>query len=502
MKCSPDYLNAIALVTGGTRGIGLGIARALAHDGWTLALCGLRSREDVEDVAERARRRSAAEPSTGRPTSAAPNDRAQLLSSIVAHFGTLHALVNNAGRAPRVRADLLAATEDSFEEVLRTNLQGPYFLTQAVARLFVQSQPPDGAPRAIVFVTSVSAELASPHRGEYCVSKAGLSMAAKLFAVRLAPEGIPVYEVRPGIIATDMTAGVKDMYDKRIADGLVPEGRWGQPDDVGRAVASLLRGDIAYATGTVVQRRWWFVHSALMTVRLKADTTGRTIRNHDQTFTFDVVTEIERLGVVAIIRMPDPAALRAVVDALAEGGVRALEVTMTVPRAIELIAEIAPTLPADFLFGAGTVLDAETVHRAVGAGAQFIVSPVFKPEVIKAAHEDGVPVMPGCFTPTEILAAWEMGADIIKVFPATSVGPGYLKDIRGPLPHIKLMPTGGVSIDNAGDWLRAGAVGVGVGIGARRHQGDRGEAVQRHRRQRAPHRRERSPLREAGSTDA
>ena len=177
----------------------------------------------------------------------------------------------------------------------------------------------------------------------------------------------------------------------------------------------------------------------------------------------DVVTEIERLGVVAIIRMPDPAALRAVVDALAEGGVRALEVTMTVPRAIELIAEIAPTLPADFLFGAGTVLDAETVHRAVGAGAQFIVSPVFKPEVVKAAHEDGVPVMPGCFTPTEILAAWEMGADIIKVFPATSVGPGYLKDIRGPLPHIKLMPTGGVSIDNAGDWLRAGAVGVGVG---------------------------------------
>jgi 2-dehydro-3-deoxyphosphogluconate aldolase / (4S)-4-hydroxy-2-oxoglutarate aldolase len=177
----------------------------------------------------------------------------------------------------------------------------------------------------------------------------------------------------------------------------------------------------------------------------------------------DVVTEIERLGVVAIIRMPDPGALRAVVDALAEGGVRALEVTMTVPRAIELIAEIAPTLPADFLFGAGTVLDAETVHRAVGAGAQFIVSPVFKPEVVKAAHEDCVPVMPGCFTPTEILAAWEMGADIIKVFPATSVGPGYLKDIRGPLPHIKLMPTGGVSIDNAGDWLRAGAVGVGVG---------------------------------------
>ena len=123
----------------------------------------------------------------------------------------LHALVNNAGRAPRVRTDLLTATEESFEEVLRTNLQGPYFLTQAVARLLAQ-QPAagEGWRRAIVFVTSVSAEMASPHRGEYRVSKAGLSMAAKLFAVRLAPDGIPVYEVRPGIIATDMTAGVKE----------------------------------------------------------------------------------------------------------------------------------------------------------------------------------------------------------------------------------------------------------------------------------------------------
>ncbi len=149
------------------------------------------------------------------------NDRGRLLASVVAHFGTLHALVNNAGRAPRVRADLLAATEESFEEVLRTNLQGPYFLTQAVARLFVHNRR-QARHAAIVFVTSVSAEMASPQRGEYCVSKAGLSMAAKLFAVRLAADRIPVYEVRPGIIATDMTAGVKEMYDKRIADGLVP----------------------------------------------------------------------------------------------------------------------------------------------------------------------------------------------------------------------------------------------------------------------------------------
>jgi NAD(P)-dependent dehydrogenase (short-subunit alcohol dehydrogenase family) len=239
----------IALVTGGTRGIGLGVARALARDGWSLALCGLRPREAVADVLHQL--------TTGGnqveywPADiGSPDDRRNLLTSIVAHFGTLHALVNNAGRAPRVRADLLEASEESFEEVMRTNLQGPYFLTQAVARLLAQQQPGSGT-RAIVFVTSVSAEMASPIRGEYCVSKAGLSMAARLFAVRLAADHIPVYEVRPGINATDMTANVKEVYDKRIAQGLVPDMRWGEPDDVGRAVASLLRGDIAYATGTV-----------------------------------------------------------------------------------------------------------------------------------------------------------------------------------------------------------------------------------------------------------
>jgi NAD(P)-dependent dehydrogenase (short-subunit alcohol dehydrogenase family) len=240
----------IALITGGTRGIGLGVARALAREGWALALCGLRSRDEVAGVV-----RELASLGAGAEYWPAdigsPHDRSQLLSSIAERFGTLHALVNNAGRAPRVRADLLSAPEDSFEEVLRTNLQGPYFLTQAVARLLVEQAPREGAPRGIVFVTSVSAEMASPHRGEYCVSKAGLSMAARLFAVRLAPHKIPVYEVRPGIIATDMTAGVRELYDKRIAEGLVPEGRWGQPEDVGRAVASLLRGDVAYATGTI-----------------------------------------------------------------------------------------------------------------------------------------------------------------------------------------------------------------------------------------------------------
>ena len=152
-----------------------------------------------------------------------------------------------------MRADLLEATEDSFEELLRANLQGPYFLTQAIARDQVEQRRVDPSfAAAIVFVTSVSAEMASPNRGEYCVSKAGLSMAARLFAARLAEHGIPVYEVRPGIIATDMTAGVRDVYDGRIAEGLVPDRRWGEPADVGRVVAALLRGDAPYATGTVV----------------------------------------------------------------------------------------------------------------------------------------------------------------------------------------------------------------------------------------------------------
>ena len=172
---------------------------------------------------------------------------------------------------------------------------------------------------------------------------------------------------------------------------------------------------------------------------------------------------VEECGVVAVIRMKEPDKLRSVVDALAEGGVRALEITMTVPRAIELIAEIAPTLPEGFILGAGTVTDADTARRAIDAGAQFLVSPVFRPDVIAAGHAQDVPVMPGCFTPTEILNAWEAGADVVKVFPATALGPGFLKDVRGPLPHVKLMPTGGVTVENAGDWIRAGAVAVGVG---------------------------------------
>jgi len=161
--------------------------------------------------------------------------------------------------------------------------------------------------------------------------------------------------------------------------------------------------------------------------------------------------------------MKDPAKLRAAVDAMAAGGVRALEVTMTVPRAVEMIRELAPTLPAGFLLGAGTVTDAATARAVIDAGASFVVGPVFRPAVIAACHERDVPAMPGCFTPTEILAAHECGADIVKVFPATALGPQFIKDVRAPLPQVKLMPTGGVTLDNAGEWIRAGAVAVGVG---------------------------------------
>ena len=177
----------------------------------------------------------------------------------------------------------------------------------------------------------------------------------------------------------------------------------------------------------------------------------------------DTVRRIEASGVVAVIRLQDGSKLRAVVDALAAGGIIALEVTMTVPRAIELIGEIAPALPDGFLVGAGTVVDPDTARAAVQAGARFIVGPVFRPAVIEAARAAGAAAIPGCFSPTEILAAWEAGADVVKVFPATALGPAYFKDLRGPLPQVRLMPTGGVTIENAGEWIKAGAVAIGVG---------------------------------------
>jgi 2-dehydro-3-deoxyphosphogluconate aldolase / (4S)-4-hydroxy-2-oxoglutarate aldolase len=176
-----------------------------------------------------------------------------------------------------------------------------------------------------------------------------------------------------------------------------------------------------------------------------------------------VLREVENTGVVAVIRMKEADKLRAVIDALLEGGVRALELTMTVPGAIGLIEEIAKTLPGEFQLGAGTVLDPETARQVILAGAKYIVAPVLNLETIKMCHRYDVAIMPGCFTPTEILTAWEAGADIIKVFPATALGPAYFKDVRAPLPQVRLMPTGGVTMENAGEWIKAGAVAIGVG---------------------------------------
>ena len=180
---------------------------------------------------------------------ASAEERQHLLKTVEEKLGRLDVLVNNAGIAPRVRADILEAGEESFDELIATNLRGPYFLTQAAAQWMIRQGP---GRRSIINVSSVSATVASVNRGDYCISKAGIAMATKLWAVRLAEYGIGVYEVRPGIIETDMTEGVKGKYDALIEGGILLEKRWGQPGDVGSAVAMLARGDLPYATGSVL----------------------------------------------------------------------------------------------------------------------------------------------------------------------------------------------------------------------------------------------------------
>jgi len=176
-----------------------------------------------------------------------------------------------------------------------------------------------------------------------------------------------------------------------------------------------------------------------------------------------VVREIEASGVVAVVRLHDATEVRDVAQALLRGGVRAIEITMTVPRALELIDELSDALPADAILGAGTVLDEATADAVIQAGAAFVVSPVLRTGVIEVCRHRGVAVIPGCFTPSEILTAWQAGADVVKVFPASALGPAFFKDVRGPLPQVRMMPTGGVTRDNAGPWIRAGAVAIGVG---------------------------------------
>lgn len=244
-------MRKVAFVTGGSRGIGLGIAEHLAKKGFDLAINGVRDEASVEEALAHLRSLGA-QVIYCQGDIASSEARVAMLSKIKDHFGRLHVLVNNAGVAPKVRADILEATEESFDYVVNTNLKGTYFLTQAVANWMIQQKSESADfEGCIVTVSSISATVASVNRGEYCVAKAGLSMTTQLFAARLGEFGIPVYEVRPGIIKTDMTAGVTEKYDKLIADGLTVQSRWGYPDDIGRAVAAIAEGAFPYSTGQV-----------------------------------------------------------------------------------------------------------------------------------------------------------------------------------------------------------------------------------------------------------
>jgi 3-oxoacyl-[acyl-carrier protein] reductase len=247
-----DSSKRVALVTGGSRGIGRGIAEALADSGSDLAINGMRNEEQVADVLSMLRERGA-EAHYIRGDVSVAEDRQTIIDAVKARFGRLDVLVNNAGVAPHVRADILEASEESFERVISINLKASYFLTQIAARWMIEQHRAEPSfTGVIVNISSVSATEASINRGDYCISKAGLAMATQLWAHRLAEFGIAVYEVRPGVIHTDMSAAVAEKYDRLIANGLTVENRWGEPEDVGRAVAMLARGDLSYATGNVL----------------------------------------------------------------------------------------------------------------------------------------------------------------------------------------------------------------------------------------------------------
>jgi NAD(P)-dependent dehydrogenase (short-subunit alcohol dehydrogenase family) len=256
-------MKRVSLITGGVRGIGLGISQFLADEGHNLAISGRRPETQVRDTLLTLRKTDV-EVLYIQADVASKDDRYRLLEKIEEHFGCLNVLVNNAGMAPENRADILEASEESFDRVMAVNLKGPYFLTQASARWMIrQKQADSNFEGCVINISSISATVASPSRGDYCVSKAGLSMATKLWAARLGEFSIPVFEVRPGVVMTDMTAAVKERYDKLIEEGLTIQGRWGLPEDVGRAVAMLVRGDLTYSTGQVVM-----VDGGLMVHRL------------------------------------------------------------------------------------------------------------------------------------------------------------------------------------------------------------------------------------------
>lgn len=245
-------MSKIALVTGGSRGIGLGIAQKLAAEGWDLAINGVREESAITSVLEGLRANGGkviyCQGNVGESA-----DRRQMMEQVKAELGGLNVLVNNAGVAPRERRDILETTEESYDYVMDINLKGSYFLCQAAANWLVTQKKADPAFwGCMINISSISATVASVNRGEYCVSKAGMSMVTQLFATRLGEYDLPVYEVRPGVIMTDMTGGVKEKYDKLIAEGLSVQKRWGLPEDVGKTVAMLARRDMPFSTGQVL----------------------------------------------------------------------------------------------------------------------------------------------------------------------------------------------------------------------------------------------------------
>jgi NAD(P)-dependent dehydrogenase (short-subunit alcohol dehydrogenase family) len=246
-------MNKIAFITGGTRGIGFGIAVALGKAGFDLALNGMRNEGEVTDALEELRN-IGVNVAYFQGNVAVKEDRQAMLDKILSHFGSVNVLVNNAGIAPRERADILHAKEEIWDEVMEINLKGPYFLTQLFANYFVKKKVENPLFEAsIINISSISAFVASVNRGEYCISKAGIAMATKLWATRLGEYDIPVYEIQPGIIKTDMTAGVVEKYDKLFQEGITLQRRWGLPDDVGKVAAMLAQGNMPYATGQAIK---------------------------------------------------------------------------------------------------------------------------------------------------------------------------------------------------------------------------------------------------------
>lgn len=241
-------MSKIALVTGGQKGIGFGIAKALINAGYKVALAS-RSKPDTPEVTD-ALDRLGADVAYFSHDLQDVERHAALIDRVEERFGAVSTLVSNAGVPAKVRGDMLDLQPGSFDFVLGVNLRGAFFLAQEVARRMLDM--PEDVYRSIIFVTSVSAKMVSIERAEYCLSKAGAAMMAELFAVRLAPHEIGVFELRPGIIETGMTAGVKDKYTARIEGGLVPAARWGQPEDIGSIVVPIAEGNMAFATGSAI----------------------------------------------------------------------------------------------------------------------------------------------------------------------------------------------------------------------------------------------------------